>query len=245
MEMCGSVEGGREWIGLGEWKEDGDPTGGGGRGDGVIRDATFQKSSKLSVEGPVRHKSGKTEFIWKKKEKKKDSRSLRASQIPSCSAFLNPVTRFVLPHLRKSASFSWAIKDCFRASWFAALGRPLSAPPKGTRCRVRRSGTVGCGYTVGCWFEEEGEEAVGGWVVASATVLDETYISYSKPIGQFLCTYYYVRLQFWDNSYANHFTTPPNSSSNHQDSSLTFAPSLSLKTNSTRYCLSSGMISGR
>jgi hypothetical protein len=50
LEVAGSVEGGREWVGLGEWNDDGDPTGGGGRGEGVILEATFQKSSKLSVE---------------------------------------------------------------------------------------------------------------------------------------------------------------------------------------------------
>jgi hypothetical protein len=54
--VAGSVEGGREWASAGEWNEEGDVMGGGGRGEGVIREATFQKSSKLSTKRYVRLK---------------------------------------------------------------------------------------------------------------------------------------------------------------------------------------------
>lgn len=45
-----------------------------------------------------------------------NSRSLIPSHIPSCSAFLSPVMRFVFPHRMKSASFNWPMNACLQAS---------------------------------------------------------------------------------------------------------------------------------
>lgn len=100
MLVAGSVEGGRECED-GEWNAEGFDMGG-GMGDGIIFEATFQKSSKLSI---TENESISSKTCYKLE----DSRSFKASQIPSCSAFLSPVTRFVLPHLRKSASLSCAM----------------------------------------------------------------------------------------------------------------------------------------
>lgn len=80
---------------------------------GVILDATRQYSSKLSY-GYV--------SMWDRiscRAKLKHIRSLIPSHSPSCSAFLRPVMRLVLPHLKKSASFICPINACLHAS---ALG---------------------------------------------------------------------------------------------------------------------------
>lgn len=67
-------------------------------------------------------------------------RSLTPSHIPSCSAFLSPVMRLVLPHRMKSASFSWPMNACLHAS---ALGDNSSLSVGGeARCKMSWSGVV-------------------------------------------------------------------------------------------------------
>ena len=66
------------------------------------------------------------------------SRSLIPSHMPSCSAFRRPVTRFVFPHRRKSASFNCPMNACLHAS---GLGERRSLSTGGeARWRVIRKG---------------------------------------------------------------------------------------------------------
>lgn len=79
-------------------------------------------------------------LVNRSQKRSRQLRSLIPSHIPSWSTLRRPVIRLVLPHLIKSASFSWPMKDCLQPS---ALGLSKILSVGGdARCKIRRSGVT-------------------------------------------------------------------------------------------------------